>query len=111
MSQNYPDATSIAATVRGQEVSAKAVVAAALARIADQNARLNCFTTVLAEKALEDAEAIDRTIASGKDPGPLAGVPFGVKDLFDIAGITTLAGSKINAERPLLLRTLPSFPG
>jgi len=100
MSQNYPDATSIASTVRGQEVSAKAVVAAALARIADQNARLNCFTTVLAEKALEDAEAIDRAIASGKDPGPLAGIPFGVKDLFDIAGITTLAGSKINAEQP-----------
>lgn len=96
----YPDATSIAASVRGQEVSARAVVAAALARIAEQNVPLNCFTTVLAEQALEDAAAVDTAIASGKDPGPLAGVPFGVKDLFDIAGVTTLAGSKINADRP-----------
>ncbi|WP_421658036.1 AtzE family amidohydrolase [Leptothermofonsia sp. ETS-13] len=100
MTHSYPDATSIAASVRGREVTAKAVVAAALARIADQNETFNCFTTVIAEKALEDAEAIDGAIATGKDPGPLAGVPFGVKDLFDIAGITTLAGSKINAENP-----------
>jgi AtzE family amidohydrolase len=100
MTQTYPDATSIAASVRGQEVSAKAVVAAALARIATHNQVLNCFTTVLAEKALEDAEAVDLAIAQGQDPGPLAGVPFGVKDLFDVAGITTLAGSKINAGNP-----------
>lgn len=96
----YPDATSIAASVRGQEVSARAVVAAALARIAEQNVPLNCFTTVLAEQALEDAAAVDTAIARGRDPGPLAGVPFGVKDLFDIAGVTTLAGSKINADCP-----------
>lgn len=100
MTSGYPDATSIAASVRGQEVSAKAVVAASLARIAELNPLLNCFTTVIADKALEDAEQIDQTIARGNDPGPLAGVPFGVKDLFDVAGITTLAGSKINAENP-----------
>ena len=41
-----------------------------------------------------------RRIAAGRDAGPLAGVPFAVKDLFDVAGITTLAGSKINRERP-----------
>lgn len=99
MSQ-FPDATSIAASVRGQEVPAKAVVAAALARVADQNPGLNCFTSVLAEQAMQDAEAVDRAIAAGNDPGPLAGVPFAVKDLFDVAGLTTLAGSKINAERP-----------
>lgn len=99
MSQAYPDATSIAASVRNQEVPAKAVVAAALARIAAQNTSLNCFTTVMAEQALADAEALDRAIEAGQDPGPLAGVPFAVKDLFDVAGIPTLAGSKINAER------------
>ncbi|UBF25633.1 AtzE family amidohydrolase [Kovacikia minuta CCNUW1] len=100
MTQPYPDATSIAASVRGQEVSAKAVVAAALARIVDRNETLNCFTSILAEQALADAEAIDGAIAAGKAPGSLAGVPFGVKDLFDVAGIPTLAGSKINANRP-----------
>lgn len=100
MSQSYPDATSIATSVRGKEISAKAAVAAALARIAAQNATYNCFTTVLADQAMADAEAIDAEIAAGQDPGPLAGVPFAVKDLFDVAGVTTLAGSKINAERP-----------
>ena len=98
MSQDYPDASSIAASVRSQEVSARSVVTAALARIANQNPSLNCFTSVIAEQALADAEAVDQAIAQGKDPGLLAGVPFGVKDLFDIAGLTTLAGSKINAE-------------
>ncbi|NJP10055.1 MAG: AtzE family amidohydrolase [Leptolyngbyaceae cyanobacterium RU_5_1] len=95
----YPDATSIAQSVRNGEVAAKSVVAAALAQIAEQNTTLNCFTTILADRAIAAAEEIDRAIAAGKDPGPLAGVPFGVKDLFDVAGIPTLAGSKINAER------------
>lgn len=99
MSQAYPDATNIACSVRNQEVPAKAVVAAALARIAAHNTTLNCFTTVMADQAMADAEVIDRAIAAGQDPGPLAGVPIAVKDLFDVAGIPTLAGSKINAER------------
>jgi AtzE family amidohydrolase len=100
MSYTLPDATQIAACVRSQEVTAKEGVAAALARIAARDPVLNCFTTVLAERALADAAAVDAAIAAGQDPGPLAGVPFAVKDLFDIAGVTTLAGSKINTERP-----------
>ncbi|PSB35564.1 AtzE family amidohydrolase [Stenomitos frigidus] len=100
MSQDYPDASSLAARVRNQDVSARSVVTAALERIAEQNPVLNCFTSVLSEQALNDADAVDRAIAAGNDPGPLAGVPFGVKDLFDVADLTTLAGSKINAERP-----------
>ncbi len=100
MSQDYPDASSIAARVRSGELTAKAIVMESLLRIADQNTSLNCFTNITTEKALEDAEVVDRAIAAGKDPGPLAGVPFGVKDLFDVAGLTTLAGSKINADRP-----------
>jgi AtzE family amidohydrolase len=99
MSQDYPDASSIAASVRRQDVSARSVVVAALERIAEQNPILNGFTSVIGEQALSDADAVDRAIADGNDPGPLAGVPFGVKDLFDVAGLTTLAGSKINAER------------
>ncbi len=100
MTVSIADATSIAAAVRGKEITAKEVVAAALARIAAQNQKLNCFTTVLAEQALADADRIDQQIAQGIDPGALAGVPFAVKDLFDIAGVTTLAGAKINAENP-----------
>jgi AtzE family amidohydrolase len=100
MSQAFPNATQITASVRNHEVTAKDVVAAALSRIAARDGTLNSFTTVLAEQALVDAAAVDAAIAAGQDPGPLAGVPFAVKDLFDVAGIPTLAGSKINAERP-----------
>jgi AtzE family amidohydrolase len=99
MPNAFPDATSIAESVRGQEVSAKSVVAAALARIGEYNSSINSFTTVLADRALADAAAVDQAIAQGQDPGPLAGVPFGVKDLFDVAGVVTLAGSKINRDR------------
>lgn len=94
------DAVSIAKAVRGGKVTAVEVTQAALARIAAQNAELNCFTTVTSEIALADAARIDREIAAGNNPGLLAGVPFAVKNLFDIAGLTTLAGAKINAENP-----------
>ncbi|MFB2937740.1 AtzE family amidohydrolase [Aerosakkonemataceae cyanobacterium BLCC-F154] len=100
MAYGFPDATQIAEVVRQKEVSAKSIVAASLARIADRNYKYNCFTNVIAETALAEAEKIDRTISEGKDPGILAGVPFAVKNLFDVAGITTLAGAKINAENP-----------
>jgi len=92
------DAVAIASAVRSGKVSAVDVVQAALQRIEARDRELNCFTTVTAETALADAEGIDSAIAQGKNPGFLAGVPFAVKNLFDIAGITTLAGAKINAE-------------
>ncbi len=100
MSALYPDATSIATSVRAQDVTAQQVIASTLAQVAAQNQTYNCFTTVLAETAMAEAHRIDQAIAAGADPGPLAGVPFAVKDLFDIAGIPTLAGSKINAAHP-----------
>src|SRR5439155_757585 len=75
-------------------------VAGVLARIAQRDRTLNAFTAVLHGPALADADAIDRRLAAGEDPGPLAGVPFAAKNLFDVAGLTTLAGSRINADRP-----------
>ncbi|MEH1785928.1 MAG: AtzE family amidohydrolase [Nostoc sp.] len=95
------DAVSIAAAVREGKVSAVEVTKAALARIAAGDNQLNCFTAVTAETAFRDAARIDREIAQGNHPGILGGVPFAVKNLFDIAGLTTLAGSKINAENPV----------
>jgi len=93
-------AVAIAAAVRGRRVSAREVVAAALDRIARRDGALNCFTHVAGEAALAEAGRVDARAAAGQDPGPLAGVPFAVKNLFDIAGVTTLAGSRINADRP-----------
>src|SRR4028119_438044 len=94
------DAVAIAAAIQSGEISAKAVVSAALERIAVRNEAFNCFTAVTADTALTDAQKIDQAIAQGENPGSLAGVPFAVKNLFNIAGLTTLAGSKINAENP-----------
>lgn len=94
------DASGIAAQVRGG-ASAVAVVQDSLARIARLNPGLNAFTAVTADRALAKAALIDAQVASGHDPGPLAGVPFGVKNLFDVAGLATLAGSRINRSRPV----------
>ncbi len=69
-------------------------VNAALERIAVKDKAFNCFTAITASSALAAAEKIDNSIANNQNPGPLAGVPFAVKNLFDIGGITTLAGSK-----------------
>jgi AtzE family amidohydrolase len=94
------DAVAIAAGVRAGTLSAEAVARAALTRIAARDPALNCFTSVLADQAVADAQAIDAMVAAGRDPGPLAGVPFAAKNLFDIAGLTTVAGSKILRDQP-----------
>jgi 1-carboxybiuret hydrolase len=91
-------ASEIAQAVAGRRISALGATEAALARIARYNPVLNCFTDVTAERARGKARAIDAAIAAGRKPGPLAGVPFAVKNLFDVQGLTTRAGSKINRE-------------
>lgn len=93
-------ALDIARCIRAGETTARAVTEAALARIAAQNPAVNAFTAVLAERALADAAAIDARIAAGEALGPLAGVPFAAKNLFDLEGIPTLAGSKIRRTAP-----------
>ena len=87
------------ATVRSGALSARDAVVACLARIAALDPRLNAFTSVYATRAIARAEAIDARRARGETLGPLAGAPFAVKNLFDIQGSPTLAGSKINRER------------
>ena len=80
-------------------MSATAVAADTLTRIARLNPAINAFTDILKERALAKAQAIDQTRSQGGPLGPLAGVPFAAKNLFDVAGLSTLAGSKINRER------------
>jgi 1-carboxybiuret hydrolase len=94
------DAVALAAKVRQRQVTASKVVAATLDRIHAANPRINAFTTVTKGRAVEEARRVDSLIAQGKDPGPLAGVPFAVKNLFDIAGVTTIAGSTIRRSNP-----------
>src|ERR1700733_1402950 len=99
METAWAHASEIAAAVGDGRVSASAVVRAALRQIAEHDGMLNAFTAVVAERALAKATALDVAHAAGRAPGALAGVPFAVKNLFDIAGLPTLAGSKINRDR------------
>jgi AtzE family amidohydrolase len=94
----------IAAAVRGGAASAVEVTRAALARIESIDPKLNSFTAVTAERALTEAAAVDGARAAGRDPGALAGVPYAVKNLFDVSGLPTLAGAKINAKRAPAVR-------
>jgi aspartyl-tRNA(Asn)/glutamyl-tRNA(Gln) amidotransferase subunit A len=100
MDTTWASALEIARAVTSGSISALAVTEAALARVAQRNPELNAFTTVTTERARARAEAIDRDRAAGKALGPLAGVPFAVKNLFDITGLPTRAGSKINRDLP-----------
>jgi aspartyl-tRNA(Asn)/glutamyl-tRNA(Gln) amidotransferase subunit A len=59
----------------------------------------NCFITVTAERALERAKQADAELSSGRDLGPLHGIPVAVKDLFAMRGVRTTGGSKIHANR------------
>src|SRR5262245_12033563 len=93
-------AAEIASAVREGNARASDVVEAALATIRMHDPVLNAFTTVTQERAQATAAALDARRARGEELGPLAGVPFAVKNLFDIAGLPTLAGSKINREHP-----------
>ncbi len=90
------DAAGIAAAVRGRLGSAADAVAATLARIETVDRAVNAFTDVVAERARARARDIDARVAGGEDVGPLAGVPFAVKNLFDVAGLVTRAGSRLN---------------
>jgi 1-carboxybiuret hydrolase len=96
----WASATTIAAMVATGKATAATVIEQALARIAQRNPVLNAFTAITAERARSRAAAIDTARAAGKPIGPLAGVPFAVKNLIDVAGLPTLAGSKINREHP-----------
>ena len=95
-SGDWMTASEIAAAVAAGRLTARASVEGALARIAAQDGVLNSFTDITAARALARADAID---AAGAAPGPLAGVPFAVKNLFDVAGLPTRAGSAINRSR------------
>ncbi len=93
-------AAEIAHAVKNRKVTAVEIILATLDRISRNDGSLNAFTQVLSERALAEARAVDRKIDAGEDPGPLAGVPFAAKNLFDIQGLSTLAGSLIRASTP-----------
>lgn len=89
----FAPAAEIARLVGGGDVSARAVTEAFLARVEAVAPTLNCFITVMAGAVLEQAQRVDAAIRAGMAPGPLAGVPIGIKDIVDVAGVPTTAGA------------------
>lgn len=91
-------AVQIAREIKSGAISATEVATATLARARALNPKVNAFTAITEARALADAAAVDAAIARGEAVGPLAGVPYAVKNLFNIEGVTTLAGSTIEAD-------------
>src|SRR5450631_1605595 len=102
---SWASATEIAQGVAAGETSALNVIDDGFARIEEKNPTLNAFTAVTVERARARARAIDAV--RDKSALPLAGVPFAAKNLFDIEGLATVAGSKINRARAKAERDSP----
>lgn len=95
---SFLTAAELAPLYRTRQLSPVEVVAAVLERIAAVDGRLNSFRLVMAEPAMAAAKAAEQAILRGGWLGPLHGVPIGLKDLYDVAGVPTTFGSKILAE-------------
>lgn len=93
---SWSTASAIVDAIRSGETTAISVVEQCLATIETRDKKLNAFTDLTRERALARAKAVD----AAKDKGPLAGVPFAVKNLFDVKGLPTRAGSRINRDLP-----------
>ena len=78
------------------KVSARQLLQSCMTQIDATDTRVNAFTEKTRARAMAEADAVDASRAKGQPLGPLAGVPYAVKNLFDIEGVVTLAGSKVN---------------
>src|SRR5262249_38888452 len=99
MSDWMQTAIGTADAVRRGEKSARESVEEALRRVAERNPALNAFVVLDGDLARKEADRVDALVARGSDPGPLAGVPFGVKDMDSCAGFPTSYGSALLKER------------
>ena len=93
----YETITSLSARIRAGELSPVACAEELLRRIAVLDGRLRSFIRVMPERALAQARAAESALQSGADPGPLHGIPFAAKDLFDVKGVPTTAGTRLLA--------------
>ena len=92
-SAHYKSAGELVALIKSKELSPLELTEETLKRIETVNPILNAFVSIRADQATEEARAMTEQIASGKEPGPLAGIPIGVKDLEDVKGMVTSFGS------------------
>ena len=95
----FASAGELARLIAGKQVSPVEVVKAHLERITSLDGSLRCFITLTAEAATAAAREAESAVTAGRPLGPLHGVPLGLKDLYDTAGVRTTGGSKILADR------------
>lgn len=91
----FLDAAALAAAIASGQISAVQALQECQARIMLTDGRINAFTSTSFPRARAEAAAVDAALAKGQPLGPLAGVPYAVKNLFDVQGEVTLAGSKV----------------
>jgi aspartyl-tRNA(Asn)/glutamyl-tRNA(Gln) amidotransferase subunit A len=91
---HYQSITQLASMLRSGETTPTALTEHFLSRIENLNGPLNAFNLVTAERAMAEATSAEVLLAAGRDLGPLHGVPYGVKDIYDVAGLPTTAGSQ-----------------
>ena len=89
-----------AALIRRRRLSPVEYVDAVLTAMAREQKRLNCFTIVMDDQARADARRAEQAVMNGEALGPLHGVPIGIKDLVDVAGVPTRHGSRIFDDAP-----------
>ena len=83
-----------------RQVSAVKIIEYYLSRIQQYNDDYRIYTQVMVERAQQQAHILDQKLAAGEALGPLAAIPFAVKNLFDIKGVVTLAGAKLTQSNP-----------
>ena len=96
---DWPVLPALSQALRQGQLSPLELVQASLDRIQEDNPFINAFSLVWAEEALEQAARAEKEIQAGNWRGPLHGVPFAVKELFDTPGAPTTAGSLVWKER------------
>lgn len=94
----FSSIASLIAALRAGDISAEKLIQRTLEKIHFHDQSLNCFTSIVASDAIADANQIDIRLSAREDIGCLAGIPFAVKNIFDVSGHVTLAGSLINRD-------------
>lgn len=90
---HFKPAYELAAMIRRRELKPSELMAATIERIEKTNPKINAFVALRIDTAMAEARAMDEEIARREEVGPLAGLPLGVKDLEDVAGLPTTHGS------------------
>ena len=90
---NFKPAHELASLIRSKELSPVELLQASLDRIDETNPTLNAWTGMRPDEAMQEARDLEQRIARGEEVGPLAGLPFGVKELDDLAGFPSTHGS------------------